>query len=262
VVSKEWGRDVTLVGRDAHTDAYNGDMPCNRALPVACLLRDGQPVPPGITPTFDSGWTEGTVRLTPPVAGSSLTSRAAADALCASQFGAGWRMGEFHDGGGGWAWWAFGDPQRMWVAINDQPANPWDTITGQAMTWTMTAHQFGADVVDVTSDAKTNPYVGDTAIGTSLPVLCLRRDGRPVPPGITPTFGNGWAQGEVRLTSPVPATALTSRARADALCASQFGAGWRMAEFHDAGGGWGYWASGDIGRMWVAIDDQLANPWS
>jgi hypothetical protein len=35
-----------------------------------------------------------------------------------------------------------------------------------------------------------------------------------------------------------------------------------MAEFHDGGGGWGYWAAGDIGRMWVAINDQPANPWS
>jgi len=262
VATKEWGRDVTLVGRDFHTDAYNGDTPCDRTLPVACLQPAGLPVPPGITPTANSGWTGGNMRLSAPVRGSSLTSRAAADAVCAGQFGAGWRMGEFHDGGGGWAWWALGDPQRMWVAINDQPANPWNTTTGRAMTWTLGSHQWGADVVDVMSDFKTNAYNGDTPTTAALPVLCLRRDGRPVPPGITPTANNGWAQGQVQLTAPIAGRLLTSRLRADAFCMSQFGLGWRMAEFHDGGGGWAYWAAGDIGRMWVAINDQPANPWS
>jgi hypothetical protein len=126
VAQKEWSRDLALVSRDFHTDAYRGDTPCERTLPVLCLQPAGLPVPPGLNPTFDRGWTGGNLRLSAAVRGSSLTSRAAADAVCANQFGAGWRMGEFHDGGGGWGWWANGDPQRMWVAINDQPANPWN----------------------------------------------------------------------------------------------------------------------------------------
>jgi hypothetical protein len=261
VSAKEWGRDVTKLASDVHTNPYNGDTPCDRSLPVTCLLRNGQPLPPGLDPS-PGGWTGGSVALTSPVRGATLSSRAAADALCASQFGPGWRMGEFHDGSGGWSWWANGDPQRMWVSISDQPANPWNTGTGQAMTWTLASHQWNADIVDVVSDARTNPYSGDTPTSASLPVLCLRRDGRGVPPSVTPSYENGWAQGEVRLTGPVPGTALTSRFRADVLCMSQFGLGWRMAEFHDGGGGWGYWAAGDIGRTWVAIDDQNANPWN
>jgi hypothetical protein len=38
-------------------------------------------------------------------------------------------MAEFHDGGGGWSYWGFGNIQigrRFWVAINDQNANPWN----------------------------------------------------------------------------------------------------------------------------------------
>lgn len=261
VVAKDWGRDVTRIGSDFHSNAYAGDTSCDRAMPVACLQPAGLPVPPGVTPTFDAGWTGGNLRLSTRVQGHLLTSRAAADAVCAAQFGAGWRMGEFHDGGGGWSWWAQGDPQRMWVAIDDQSANPWNTGTGRAMTWTMFHHQWGADVVDVGSDFKTNPYSGDTPTSASLPVLCLRQDGRPVPPGVTPTTNNGWAAGEVRLSAPVRGSALTSRLAANLYCLSQFGFGWRMAEFHDGGGGWAYWAAGDIGRMWVAINDQPANPW-
>lgn len=172
-------------------------------------------------------------------------------------------MGEHHDGDGGWGWWAYGDPIRMWVAIDDQLANPWNTTTGNAMTWTMKTHQWGADVVDMYADFKTNAYDGDTPTNTNLPVLCLRQDGRPAPPGIDPNdYHNGWSQGEAKLTTPVRGWTLTSRATADALCAAQFGPGYRMGEFHDGGGGWGWWAAGDLGRMWVAIDDQPANPWN
>jgi len=60
-----------------------------------------------------------------------------ADSLCASTFGAGYRMAEFHDGDPGyWCGWDFwGDAlsanlapfvnTRFWVSINDQNANPW-----------------------------------------------------------------------------------------------------------------------------------------
>jgi hypothetical protein len=263
VKTKLWDRDLALVSSDIHTDAYRGDTPCEVPLPVLCLKKANLPVPPGITPGFYDGWTGGNLKLSTPVPGYALYSKAAADGLCASQFGAGWRMGEHHDGGGGWGWWAFGDPIRMWTAINDQPANPWNTNTGNAMTWTLRAHEWDRDLTDFTSDYRTDAYVGDTPIGTRLPVLCLRQDGRPAPPGIDPgDYYNGWARGEAKITAPTKGTALTSRAVADVLCASQFGAGWRMGEFHDAGGGWGWWAAGDVGRFWVAIDDQPANPWN
>jgi subtilisin family serine protease len=117
------------VGNDGQSNPYSGDTSANASRPVLCLIVDGSPVPPGITPDFYNGWANGHIAITGAVAGSQLTSRAAADAICAGTFGAGWRMAEFHDGGGGWSYWAFGSiptGTRFWTAINDQPANPWN----------------------------------------------------------------------------------------------------------------------------------------
>ncbi|MEV0678910.1 hypothetical protein AB0I60_20570 [Actinosynnema sp. NPDC050436] len=262
VRNKLWDRDLTVVGSDSHTNAYRGDTSCDTSLPVLCLRKSDLPVPPGITPTYHEGWSGGEVRLTPPVPGYALYSRAVADGFCASRFGEGWRMGEHHDGDGGWSWWAVGDLTRVWLHINDQFSNPWNTRTGRAMTWTKRAQEWGRDLVDWTSDKKTDAYRGDTPVTAKLPVLCLLQDGREPPTGINPgDFYNGWARGEARITQPVVGTSLTSLAVADALCAGQFGTGWRTAEFHDARGGWGWWASGNVGRFWTAIDDQPANPW-
>jgi hypothetical protein len=63
------------------------------------------------------------------IPGAILTSQEQGDAICADTFGDGWRLAEFHDGGGGWTFWAAGSiptGTRFWVAINDQPANPWN----------------------------------------------------------------------------------------------------------------------------------------
>ena len=128
---------VVHVGSDNVTNPYNGDTAPNVSLPVLCLRYDGSATPSNVSPDFYNGWAGGPVALTPAVQGSTLTSRATADSLCSSNFGAGWRMGEFHDGrygpslqySGGWSWWAYGNipvGQRFWAAINDQPANPWN----------------------------------------------------------------------------------------------------------------------------------------
>jgi hypothetical protein len=115
------------VGSDNNTDAYNGDTSCAASLPVLCLRPEGLPLPSDITPDFYNGWSGGEVALTDPVLGSTLTSPAVANALCASTFGPGFRMGEHHDGGGGWGWWALGSfaQTRMWVTVNDQNSSPW-----------------------------------------------------------------------------------------------------------------------------------------
>ncbi|MEU8869645.1 hypothetical protein AB0D24_00555 [Streptomyces javensis] len=132
------GTDGTIrVGADSATDAYNGDTAATATLPLLCLRVNGSAVPSGITPDFYAGWARGTVAATPPVLGKSLTSRAAADAICARYYGADWREAEFHDGryganleaSGGWSFWAYGyapEGTRFWTAINDQPANPWN----------------------------------------------------------------------------------------------------------------------------------------
>lgn len=133
----------------------------------------------------------------------------------------------------------------------------------RAMTWRLIEQR--PDLALVGEDSSTNVYSGDTTIDTLLPMLCLRQDGRPVPAGLSVDFYNGWAAGEVKLTTPVAGSVLSSRATADALCASQLGAGFRMAEFHDGQGGWHWWANGVVPvdtRFWVAINDQPANAWN
>jgi hypothetical protein len=133
------------------------------------------------------------------------------------------------------------------------------------VTWKLHASHGAYSLVG--ADARTEPYQGDTDAETELPVLCLMKDGRPVPHEVVPHLVGaiGWGEGEIGLTRPVAGRALTSRAVADQLCASTFGRGFRMAQY--AGGPQGYsyswWAQGVIdggSRFWVAVD-QPANPW-
>ena len=73
-------------------------------------------------------WAGGVVATTQPVAGSTFGTIAAANAYCAAQFGANWRVAEFHDGWG-WNFLAYGGTvsapsvpsARFWVDIYDQP---------------------------------------------------------------------------------------------------------------------------------------------
>ncbi|MFF2045903.1 hypothetical protein ACFVVX_36335 [Kitasatospora sp. NPDC058170] len=135
----------------------------------------------------------------------------------------------------------------------------------KGMTWA-NLEQRADNVVHVGYDNATNsnPYSGDTPSSAVLPLLCLRQDGRPAPAGVPTSGFHSWAGGEVKATAPLSGSQLTSRAAADQKCADSFGAGFRMAEFHD-GSGWGLWANGTLPantRFWTAISDQPANPWS
>lgn len=100
---------VCLVGSDNATNAYQGDTPVDEALPVLCIRRANLAVPEGVDANnFYGGWSGGTIRLTRPVKGSSLTSLQAAEKFVEKEFGDGWKMAEFHDTSvGGWAWWAY-----------------------------------------------------------------------------------------------------------------------------------------------------------
>lgn len=145
VMRKQLADGVVSVGADPRTDAYRGDTSGDHSLPVLCLLVDDSPLPAAVTPDFYNGWAKGWVALTPAVPGTALSNRAAADALCAGYFGAGWRMAEHHDGwyGSGlslpshWHFWARGvipSGTRFWAAIDDQPANPWNLPTDRSGT--------------------------------------------------------------------------------------------------------------------------------
>ncbi len=132
--------DVAHVRVRDNDGAYRGDTSCREHLPVLCLHKAQLPVPASVVPdafsaqtggAFYDGWTGGHLKLSAKTPGTALTSRAAADALCSNQHGAGYRMAEFHDGGGGWGFMGVGplpNDAVFWVAISDQPANPWDFV--------------------------------------------------------------------------------------------------------------------------------------
>lgn len=176
----------------------------------------------------------------------------------------------------------------------------------KGMSWAKEGHNpvLGIDAVGCHGGGQScEPRVGDTACGTALPVLCLKLDGSARPNyrihrsggDLPDKFYRGWAGGHIATTAPVAGTALGSAAEADALCATTFGAGWRMAEFHDGRyvlgmgrdrhygsvqhwhspspwsnadsepGGWAFWAYGNVRddtRFWVHINDQPGNCWN
>jgi type II secretory pathway pseudopilin PulG len=112
-----------------------------------------------------------------------------------------------------------------------------------------------------------NPYKGDTSCRTVLPVLCIKPGSAPKPTGLADGFYDGWTGGQISATQAVMGAVLDSEAAASARCAKELGQGWRMASFHDGGGGWGVQGNKGIGlngntRYWVYINDQPGNCWS
>ena len=136
-------------------------------------------------------------------------------------------------------------------------------VTAQGMTWVRTAQDTVTGVVTVRCDNGTqcDAIDGDTDCDVALPLLCFQDLAATQPASVTiGSIYESWAGGVIATTPPVaPDTAgLSTIADADAYCASEFGAGWRTAEFHD-GWGWGFTAYGNTGdtpRFWVDIDDQ------
>jgi hypothetical protein len=122
-ISRNPATGTILVGCGVECDSYNGDTPCTAALPLLCIKKAGAgfplPIPAGESRYNWSGGVVGTTRATVPP-----KTLAGANALCAKEFGAAWRVAEFHDGGDLYfqANGSVGDPsKRFWVHINDQP---------------------------------------------------------------------------------------------------------------------------------------------
>jgi hypothetical protein len=113
-------------------DPYHGDTSCSTPLPVLCKNPLALPEPATFTVSPDAKhvWSGNVVATTPAVApaAAGLNSRAAVNAYCAAEFGAGWEVAEFHDGWG-WNFTAYGNvgtAPRFWVDINNQPdGNCW-----------------------------------------------------------------------------------------------------------------------------------------
>lgn len=128
---KETDGPFSLVGGHSNMDVYRGDTPCDGVYPVLCINMIDLSLPQSLARRVDEihGWTGGEIRVTEPVSGLDLTSVRTADRMCSDAFDGGWRMAEFHDGGDGWNWWAYGEvpaDARFWIWINTEAANPWD----------------------------------------------------------------------------------------------------------------------------------------
>ena len=133
---------------------------------------------------------------------------------------------------------------------------------GMGLTWKLVATNSPTGTISVGCANGCNAYQGDTPCTTALPLLCIKKTGTgfplPRPASVSPANQyNQWSGGVVGTTSAtVPPTTL---AGADALCVKEFGAGWRVAEFHD-GWGWAFQAYGGVGnpaqRFWIHINDQ------
>ncbi|NMF62996.1 hypothetical protein DP113_12235 [Brasilonema octagenarum UFV-E1] len=135
-------------GQPGGTNPYQGDTSINEYRALLCINKETvAPAPASLPPSSvrpggatKGSWSGGTVLVIPNIQGKQLTSVAVADKMCekAGQITrgiSGYRMAEFHDGtdpNAGWSFWAEGEdeingfvPNRFWVRINDQPANPW-----------------------------------------------------------------------------------------------------------------------------------------
>lgn len=134
ILQRELGSNLVLVGKDELTDAYDGDTPVSAALPLLAYRPGNLDLPQElIDADMTRNWSNGSVMLTSPIPGTELTSIERANEIIREELGEGWRMADFHLGGG-WRFWARGHvpaEQRFWVHIRDQDANPWDTDQGR-----------------------------------------------------------------------------------------------------------------------------------
>lgn len=111
-----------------------------------------------------------------------------------------------------------------------------------------------------------NPYQGDTSCRAKRPIACFKPTGADPPADLEQRFDKGWTRGQLGATQPIPGSELDSEQAASMLCEAELGAGWRMAEFHDGRGGWGFAGERGAGirsgtRYWVRVNDQHGNCW-
>jgi hypothetical protein len=133
---KSLGPDLSVLAcaldeTQSHCGPYSGDTLCTTALPMACY-KDGQASKPADLAKAglnDAAFVGGQVRTTTPVAAAQFPTRVAADAFCVSQFGAGWRVLSYQEGGGGTviSRSVIAPRTRLWIDIADQPRGRcWD----------------------------------------------------------------------------------------------------------------------------------------
>lgn len=155
-------------------------------------------------------------------------------------------------------------PQAATVQEDRAAAPPMEAAAAsnsKGLTWRLLATNSTTGTIDVGCWNGCNAYQGDTPCTKALPILCIKKTGPgfplALPASVITNQYHKWSGGVVGTTkATVPPTKLTA---ADALCVKEFGAGWRVAEFHD-GWGWHFQAFGGVGNpaqnFWVHINDQ------
>ena len=114
-----------------HCNPIYGDRLCSDALPLACFkdTRSSVPtmsadIPEDVRVFVANFWVGGEIDFTPPVRGDKFGTLSEANAYCAEQFGADWRVLDYHQGSlsAVAAPRSAHDPEdRVWIDIKDQP---------------------------------------------------------------------------------------------------------------------------------------------
>lgn len=131
------GSDLSWLGctmdrSQSGCDPFSGDLTCKAALPVGCFKGgDRQPDAARLDRLHLSvdSFSGGEVRMSVPIAGDKLPTLAAANKYCQAQFGDGWHVLSYHEGGGAGlvTYSRIAPKSRMWIDIEDQQfANCWD----------------------------------------------------------------------------------------------------------------------------------------
>lgn len=133
---KRLGRDVSWLScsmdQTQHAcDPFSGDRLCREPGPLACYHEGGRTAPGQITDfgINQTSFVGGEVRLSEPVRGDRFAHLGDANGYCEAQFGAGWRVLSYHEGGGGTvvSYSLIAPQSRALVNIRDQQyANCWD----------------------------------------------------------------------------------------------------------------------------------------
>ena len=145
----------------------------------------------------------------------------------------------------------------FWVYIDDALANPWDTTTSEAMTWSIKETRVEAGTTyHLIGNTNGGAPLHDTPVTQARSVLCVSQ-GKPMdsPSFVTPERSPGgsvthsWSGREALLTPPVIGSKLSSLELANELCeaeANRYGlSNFEMAEFHNQDStrvvAWKYW---------------------
>jgi len=132
-----------------------------------------------------------------------------------------------------------GDPVEYVIGANVTIASCAQAVVPKGLTWIHTASNPVTGTVTVGCNG-CDAYSGDTPCAQQLPMLCIDKPtpALPLPVGVSNAdLYYQWSGGVIATTQPVTGNSFATSAAANAYCQTQFGTGWRVAEFHD---GWGW----------------------